>query len=200
MPDNIKPPDMAKKIPLILASQSPRRKQLLKALKIPFKVIPSYVDESSSEKRPALLVRELARRKAEAVARTQTSGIVLGADTIVVCGREILGKPKNPDDAYQMLYKLSGSTHRVMTGVALIHVETGRTLVDVAESKVFMTRLEVGQLIKLSHKHLDKAGAYAIQSKKDPIAEIVQGDYDNVVGLPTKLVKQLYERMCVLIA
>lgn len=194
---------------LILASGSPRRRKLLKKLKIPFKVIVSHVSEVSRETRPERLVRELALRKAQAVERrlrqasfepnvvrskrrlNQTS-FILGADTVVVLDGKILGKPKDARDAYRILYRLSGSRHRVYTGVALV---CGRTvLVDHAVSTVQMKKIGLDQLLILSRKHLDKAGAYAIQEKKDPIARIVRGSYDNVVGLPVDLVRKMIKR------
>jgi septum formation protein len=176
---------------LILASKSPRRRLLLKSLKIPFKVMPSGVAEHSSETRPHRLVQELALRKAESVAGQVKDALVLGADTLVVCGGKILGQPKDPQDAYKMLYRLSGTTHHVFTGVALIDAVTGKTDVTYEVSSVRMKKLPVERILQLAHKHLDKAGAYAIQSKQDPIAQVVKGTYDNVVGLPLDVVKRL---------
>ncbi len=176
---------------LILASQSPRRKILLKLLKIPFQVIPSRVAENSTETRPHKLVQELALRKAYAVAQKQKTGLVLGADTLVILGDQILGQPKDAADAYRMLYRLSGTTHRVFTGVALIDVEKGTQQVAYAMSKVHMKKLPIDVILRLARNNLDKAGSYAIQSKNDPIAKVVQGDYDNVVGLPLAVVKRL---------
>ncbi len=180
-------------IKLILASGSPRRRVLLKKLGIPFKVVVSHVSEESRETRPERLVRELALRKAKAVAVKVDSQVVLGADTVVVLRGKILGNPKDARDAYRMLYRLSGSRHRVYTGVALVH---GRTvLVDHAVSTVQMKKIDLDQLLVLSRKHMDKAGAYAIQEKKDPIAKIVRGSYDNVVGLPVVLVGRMLKKL-----
>jgi septum formation protein len=137
------------------------------------------------------LVRQLALRKAMAIAQKITDGIVLGADTVVVLRGKILGKPKNTRHAFQMLSDLSGSTHRVYTGVAVVHASTGKTLVGHAASEVQMKKIPMDNLRLLSRKHLDKAGSYAIQEKKDPIARVIKGSYDNVVGLPVKLVKRL---------
>jgi septum formation protein len=179
------------RVQLILASKSPRRRALLKTLGIPFRVMPSGASEVSSQKNPQRLVQELAVRKAKAVAAQLKEGLVLGADTLVFLGNQKLGQPKNAKDAYRMLYRLSGSTHRVITGVALWNVGEGTSRVTYEVSKVRMKKLPVDALLRLSHKHLDKAGSYAIQSKNDPIAEVVSGTYDNVVGLPLKAVKQL---------
>ena len=185
----------AKIAPLILASASPRRRALLKTLGIPFRTIPSRCDESSSEKRPEKRVRELALRKARAVARGRSSGVVLGADTLVVLGSQILGKPKDANDAYRMLYRLCGSTHRVLTGVALVNAATGQEVCGHAVSRVRMKKLDLDTLLHLSMRHLDKAGSYAIQEKKDPIATVIQGSYDNVVGLPLQVVKDLLKKI-----
>ena len=176
---------------LILASESPRRRSLLKTLGIPFRVIPSAVHEISHETNPMRLVQELALRKARAVASRLKEGLVLGADTVVVLGGKILGKPKDSDDAYRMLYRLSGSTHRVFTGVALVDAARRRSRVEGAVSVVRMKKLPIDMLLRLARKNLDKAGAYAIQSRHDPIARVVQGEYDNVVGLPLAVVGKL---------
>ncbi|OGR93103.1 MAG: septum formation protein Maf [Elusimicrobia bacterium RIFCSPLOWO2_01_FULL_59_12] len=176
---------------LILASKSPRRRVLLKALRFPFRVVPSGVSERSDEKRPHRLVQELARRKAEWVARGRKNSLVLGADTLVVLRGTILGQPKNPAHAYQMLYRLSGTTHQVFTGVALVDTVRGTSRAAYAVSSVRMKKLPIDLLLRLSRRHLDKAGSYAIQSKNDPIAKVVRGGYDNVVGLPVAVVRRL---------
>jgi len=179
------------KVTLILASKSPRRRALLKTLGIPFRVIPSGVSEVSKETRPHRLVQELAQRKAESVAKRLKQGLVLGADTLVILGDQILGQPKDADDAYRMLYRLSGTTHQVFTGVALIDSSNGVSRVGYAVSHVRMKKLPIDTLLRLSHKNLDKAGSYAIQSQNDPIAKVIKGDYDNVVGLPVALVRRM---------
>ena len=186
---------MDRKVRLILASASPRRRQLLKKIGIPFRVLASHIPESTSHKNPIRVVEDLALRKAKAVARKLDHGIVLGADTLVVLQGRILGKPCDARDAYRMLYRLSGSTHQVYTGVALVHVRTGKTLVSHAKSEVRMKKIPLDDLITISRKHLDKAGSYAIQEKRDPIARVVKGSYDNVVGLPVILVKRLLRRV-----
>src|SRR5258708_4165080 len=103
---------MAQKIRLILASASPRRRQLLKTLGVSFRVLASHIPETTTHKNPVRLVEDLALRKAKAVARLVKDGSVIGADTVVVLHRQILGKPRGARDAYQMLYKLSGTTHQ----------------------------------------------------------------------------------------
>jgi septum formation protein len=119
----------------------------------------------------------------------------LGADTVVVLDGRILGKPRHALDAYRMLYRLSGTTHRVLTGVALVDAPTGRALVRTAVSTVRMKKLPLERLLRLARRHLDKAGAYAIQERSDPIARVVQGSYDNVVGLPVRWVRRLMARL-----
>ncbi len=174
---------------LILASASPRRRQLLKQLKVPFRVIPSHVDEDSTEQNPRQRVEELALRKALAIACEHPGALVLGADTLVVLGRHILGKPLDSKDAYQMLYRLSGTTHQVVTGVALVCGAKQRVGSEV--SQIRMRKMALNEILRYSRKHLDKAGAYAIQEKKDPVAKVISGGYDNVVGLPVGLVAKM---------
>jgi septum formation protein len=157
-------------------------------------VIASHVSEESTIRNPKRLVQELALRKATAVAKrlkNSTDARVLGADTIVVLGREILGKPRDAGHAYEMLYRLAGSTHQVMTGVAVVDVRSGHAVTDYAVSQVRMKKIPVDTIMKLSRRHLDKAGSYAIQEKTDPIARVINGSYDNVVGLPVALVRRL---------
>jgi len=182
-------------VKLILASASPRRRALLRKLRIPFRVKPSHIPEKSRHVAPARLVRDLALQKAQAVARSIHEGVVLGADTVVVLKGKILGKPRDARDAYRMLYRLSGSTHAVYTGVAVVDAATKKSLVAHAKSVVRMKKIPLEQILKLSRRHLDKAGSYAIQEKKDPIAKVVKGSYDNVVGLPVTTVKALLRKL-----
>jgi len=205
-------PAQGRPLQLILASASPRRRQLLKILGIPFRVIPSRVPETSAHHHPVRLVEELALRKAQAVVRrlaerslakcrlakrrsAERRYVVLGADTIVVLHRRIIGKPKSARDACRMLGRLSGTTHQVYTGVALVDAASGRSLTGHARSDVRMKTIAPEDLAKLSRRHLDKAGSYAIQEKRDPIARVIKGSYDNVVGLPVGLVKRLLDRL-----
>lgn len=186
--------DSCPPLQFILASASPRRRQLLKKLGISIRVIPARVSEASRERDPRRIVMELALRKARAVARRMQEGLVLGADTVVVLRGQILGKPRDRQEAYRMLYRLSGSTHRVYTGVALVDAASARAQVAHAASTVRMKKIGLDELLRLSRKHLDKAGAYAIQEKKDPIARVVKGSYENVVGLPLGVVRRLLAR------
>ena len=182
--------------PLILASESPRRKLLLKQLKIQFKVIPSRLLEPP----PGLLdpiayTRKLALAKAQVVARQFPENWVLGADTVVVHQGKILGKPADFSDACRMLSRLQGTTHRVVTGVALVHAAAGKTKVTHAVSRVTMRPLTLKEISRLAAKHLDKAGSYAVQERKDPVVKKIIGSTTNVVGLPMERVKQLLKSL-----
>lgn len=179
--------------PLILASASPRRRAILRAAGVRFRVDPSGVHERSREKDPRRLVLELARRKAADVARRHPTRLVLGADTIVVCAGEIIGKPKDARDAERMLRLLVGRWQSVWTGVALA-LPGGRLLSAAALSRVKARVLPEATLRRLIGKHMDKAGAYAVQDRKDPLVEKVVGDRDNVTGLPMRVVRRLLAR------
>jgi len=185
---------MGTKLPaLILASASPRRRQLLQEIGLKFRVIPSHIKEPLYPGlAPSGLVKKLALLKAAAVARELKKGIVIGADTIVVRKGEILGKPRDRAHAKQILSKLGGSIHYVYTGVALIDAASGKTMVDYEKTRVKMKKLSPSEIEYHSGRHLDKAGAYAVQEEKDAFVEKIDGCYYNVVGLPlTKLKKML---------
>lgn len=159
-----------------------------------FRALGSGVDEKNIRAgSPRRLVVKLARLKALAVARRRhRDWPVLGADTIVVCAGKILGKPRNFSDAVGMLTLQSGRWQRVYTGVAL--VVGGRIFTDLAVSKVKARRLGAARLRRLAAKHMDKAGAYAVQDRADPFVSRIVGDYDNVVGLPMRSVRRLLAR------
>jgi len=181
---------------LILASASPRRRQLLRTWKIPFRLIPSRLHEPPPGRTPPVrYARRLALAKARAVVRQVTSGWVLGADTIVVKGRRILGKPRSVAEAERMLRTLSGSRHRVITAVALVDAATGRRRVAHATSVVTMRRLSDDERRRYARRHLDKAGAYAVQDRGDPVVTKIAGSYTNVVGLPKELVLPLVRKL-----
>lgn len=177
---------------LVLASSSPRRRAILRAAGIRFRVDPSNTDESSSEKDPRRLVVALARKKALEVASRHPDLPVLGADTVVVCSGTILGKPANLADAVRMITLQSGRWQRVYTGTAL--VVGPRVYTDLAVSRVKARKLDPERLRRLAGKHMDKAGAYAVQDRKDPLVERIVGDRDNVVGLPMRSVRRLLRR------
>jgi len=175
---------------LVLASGSPRRKELLAGLGLDFKIVPSTVDETSEIKDPVQLVRHLSYEKAKDVAeRIGTHGsFVIGADTIVVLGRKILGKPSSHDDAYEMLMQLSGRTHSVFTGVTLVEIypSTLKSESIYRESKVHFRRLHASEARYYadSDEPMDKAGAYALQGVAAAFIDHIEGCYSNIIGLP----------------
>ena len=190
---------------IILASQSPRRRELLAQIGVPFTVEVSDTDENVSGTEPAVIVQELARRKALAVASHHAGEAVyvIGADTIVVYEGEILGKPKDPADARRMLRELSGNAHQVYTGVCVVEVpgDEGACCEDSAQqggrrsvretafaerTDVFvapLTDAEIDAYIATGEP-FDKAGSYGIQGIFARHIEKIEGDYTNVVGLP----------------
>ncbi|MEK3848822.1 Maf family protein [Paenibacillus sp. FSL R7-0340] len=183
---------------IILASTSPRRKELLAFLRFPFEVVPSHADESTPESwTPQQIVETLAARKAEAVvntaAQSKEAGLVIGSDTIVVLDGSVLGKPADHADAVRMLTALQGRTHRVYTGVACIHTGTGEMLVRHRQTKVTMKPLSQEQIVAYVNtgEPSDKAGAYGIQGMGATLVESIQGCYFNVVGLPLSLLSDM---------
>ena len=169
---------------VILASQSPRRKSLMEVFPFPFTVRVSDADETmDAQADPAEQVALVSRRKAEAVA-CDWEDVVIAADTIVVCGGEILGKPKDAEDARRMLRLLSGKKHQVMTGLTVLH--RGQAEVSTEITDIYfrdLTEKEIQSYVD-SKESMDKAGAYAIQGGGALFAEKIVGDYFNVVGLP----------------
>ncbi len=172
-------------VQLILASASPRRAELLSAAGFEFRVEPAEVDERRLEGEPVeRYVVRLAVEKSLAGAARHPGAVVIGADTAVVVGGEILGKPENDDDAARMLARLSGTSHVVWTGVAL--TRDGRTASAAEQSSVRfgpLTPEEIGWYIATGEPR-DKAGAYAVQGLASRFIESVEGSYSNVVGLP----------------
>lgn len=179
----------------VLASASPRRKLLLKDKGLRFSVIPSHVSERApSGLSHASLVRYLALKKALEISRKNPSQVVLGADTLVFLNGRAIGKPRSPRHAAQILRRLSGRWQQVYTGVAVVWKGGQKHLTGVKLSWVKFNRLSVEEISKVAHRHLDKAGAYSVQSKKDKFVERIRGDYDNVVGLPVELSCRLLSR------
>jgi septum formation protein len=174
--------------PLILASQSPRRKILLKQIGLKFRVFPSHVAEVlSARQTPGDNAKRIAFEKASEVAARLRKGIVVGADTIVVLDHHVLGKPSSKEDARRMLKLLSGREHSVYTGFALIDVESKNHVTGVEETKVRFRSLEEKEIVDYvdSGSPMDKAGAYGIQDDFGAVfIEKVNGCYYNVVGFP----------------
>ncbi|MFN0118657.1 MAG: Maf family protein [Elusimicrobiota bacterium] len=186
---------ISSKIDFILASGSPRRKQLLRAAGFKFEIIPSQVSEKMPSKTPpGVLVRALAIKKAIAISKKYPQQLVLGADTIVYINGHVVGKPRNAVHAKRILEELSGHWQKVYTGVAFSSHGGKKIISKVGISRVKIRKLSEMDIRRASTQHLDKAGAYAVQQKKDPFVEKIVGDYDNVVGLPVKIVKRLLSR------
>lgn len=178
---------------LILASASPRRKELLTQAGLEFECIPSTIEEIITKKNPKAVVRELAYTKALDVAGSfNDDATIIGADTVVVFKGEIMGKPKDTDDAVRMLKKLQGKKQYVYTGVAILKKNKNKIKKKVFVSKtvVYMkpiSNLWISEYVK-SGEPMDKAGAYAIQGKADVQIKKIKGSYNNVVGLPIEKV------------
>jgi len=173
---------------LILASQSPRRRELLGCAGIPFAVRTASVDETrAGEEDPGAHVCRLAREKAQSVA-CALDEIVLGADTVVVIDGEVLGKPSDREHAARMLRQLSGRAHEVLTGICLR--TSNRLIVDRESTRVRFVRLPEEEIAAYvaSGEPMDKAGAYAIQGMASRFIDRIEGCYSNVVGLPVALV------------
>jgi septum formation protein len=177
--------------PLILASASPRRAELLRQLKLEFKIIPSGMAEVFDEQlSPHELCQLNAHHKARAVAKKIPDALVLGADTLVFLEREIFGKPRDLADARRVLSQLQGRAHQVVTGVSLIHLRAHRERLFAASTDVTFLPLTAEQINDYFSKMnpLDKAGAYAIQEHGEMIVSEISGSYSNVVGLPVEMV------------
>lgn len=172
---------------LILASQSPRRAQLLKQVGFEFEVIPSHIDESQiQENDPASTVKALSLAKAQSVAENISDGIIIGSDTIVVLDENILGKPETEDEAKRMLRRLAGQTHRVFTGFTIYEKPSERYFSNYEMTKVHFRELsdwEIDRYVSTKNP-MDKAGAYGIQDQSAVFADRIEGCFYNVVGFP----------------
>jgi septum formation protein len=173
---------------VVLASSSPRRQQLLLQMGADFVVAVPDIDETLLPgEEPAAHVERLALEKARAVAHGRGAGVILGSDTIVVLDGRVLGKPADPDEARAMLAMLSGHTHTVFTGFALIDIASGRTIVEHVRTQVTFRRLDDAEIAHYvaGGAPRDKAGAYGIQDDFGAVfIERIEGDYYTVVGLP----------------
>ena len=176
---------------VILASQSPRRKELMGLFHIPFTIrVPDADETMDPALSPADAVALVSRRKAEAVAR-DPDDLVIAADTIVVCCGQILGKPRDEDDAFDMLRLLSGRDHQVMTGMTVLRGDVCKTVTEITDIHFRpLTDREINAYIA-TKEPMDKAGSYGIQGGAALFAERLEGDYYNVMGLPVCRLGQL---------
>jgi 23S rRNA (uracil1939-C5)-methyltransferase len=182
---------------IILASRSSRRKELLGRIVAEFRVVPSDVDESAIvEQDPLRFAVAAAEAKARDVGEKHAAALVIAADTVVSLGSEILGKPRDAGEARQMLEKLSGSRHRVITAVALFKKDEDKLATGYEITRVVFRTLTPAQIddYLATGDFMDKAGSYAVQEVGDAFVEKLSGDYDNVVGFPLKCVRRMLER------
>ncbi|MEI7807702.1 MAG: Maf family protein [Verrucomicrobiota bacterium] len=179
--------------PIILASASPRRVELLKLLSVKFRVLPATIEEVAHEHLSPLEVCQLnAHRKARAVAKKIPDALVIGADTLVFMDNEILGKPLHLAEAHRMIARLQGRTHQVVTGVCLMHLRAHRESIFAVSTDVLFHPLNARQIRDYLHRihPLDKAGAYAIQEGGEMIISEISGSFSNVVGLPVEKLRE----------
>lgn len=180
---------------LVLASQSPRRIELLNLLGLSFTVVPSMIDEPVEFEQPQLVVESLATKKAQAVAallsqeNNRQKTLIIGADTVVALGKDILNKPASREEAYQMLVRLSGRCHKVYTGVAIFDPQKDKADVAHEVTDVYFRSLDSAEIraYARTEEPLDKAGAYALQGTASAFVERIDGCFSNVIGLPVPL-------------
>lgn len=182
---------------IVLASASPRREDLLRETGLNCRVIVSHAEEATHE---YLTPRELAQlnayRKARVVAKRYPDSLVLGGDTIVCLGMRVFGKPSTQEEAIQMLTRLQGKTHQVITGICLLQLRRHRQRLLAESTDVTFRPLDETQILRYLNliDPLDKAGAYAIQQSGELIVECIEGSLNNVIGLPTELLMSELER------
>ena len=187
---------ISKTYPLVLASSSPRRRRLLEQIGLPFRVVASHIAEDQALSNPSTTAQNLAERKAEAVHRQLPPHWVLGADTVVVLGKAVLGKPRDAEDAQAMLLRLSGKSHRVITGFCILDPSGQRAHGESVVTRVAVKRLSEREIRAYiaTGEPLGKAGGYAIQGQGAFMIKGISGSYTNVVGLPVcALIKALLE-------
>src|SRR3989344_5942048 len=182
---------------IVLASSSPRRKEILEKTGLSFIVDPSNFEENlDQDLEPKELVKELSLGKAKDVTKRHKNAIVIAADSVVLLNGKVLGKPHTKEKAESMLSELSGSIHSAITGFTIIDTDTGKTVSEAVETKIYfkkLTKEEIENYVETGEP-LDKAGAYAIQGKGGMFVEKIEGDYYNIVGLPlANLVEKLKE-------
>ena len=181
---------------IILASASPRRKELMELITKDFKIIPADVDETLPDDiYPEEAAEYLAEKKCRAVAEAHRDTAVIGCDTVVIIGKEILGKPRDINDACQMLEKLSGNVHMVITGVCIYFRGEYRHFSEISQVEFYpLSREEIREYAETGEP-MDKAGAYGIQGGGGLLAKAIHGDYNNIVGLPAARLKRVLEEI-----
>lgn len=191
-----------KKRTVVLASASPRRRELLMQVGILPEVVPSKVEEIVTKTKPQEVVMELSVQKAQDVAAmyendTREDVVIIGSDTVVAADGEILGKPKDEEDAVRMISMLQGGTHQVYTGVTMIFIKTGErvTFAEKTDVHVYpMTKEQIHEYVK-TKEPMDKAGGYGIQGYFAAYIKGISGDYNSVVGLPVgRVCQELFAR------
>lgn len=184
---------------LILASKSPRRKELLSLITTDFEIIPAQGEENADPAlSPDMFVQELAKQKALEIAASHPDDIVIGSDTVVAVNGEILGKPKDSGDAYRMLSLLSGTSHSVFTGAAVVKNGEIHSFTEETKVKFFpLSEKEIKDYIATGEP-FDKAGAYGIQDIGALLVEGIDGDYYNVMGLPVGRLYRLMKKLDIL--
>ncbi|MCD7879721.1 MAG: Maf family protein [Candidatus Gastranaerophilales bacterium] len=179
----------------ILASSSPRRKQILTDMGILFNIqLPDYDEDIINKTFSYELIKNTAQKKGESVIKKVNSGsIVISADTVVVNDNKILGKPKDFDEACAMLKQLSGKTHKVVTAVCIIDSRTNKQYTQAETSEVTFNKISENEIKRYitEYKPFDKAGSYGIQELPENFIKNVQGEYDNIVGLPSKMLSKM---------
>lgn len=182
---------------IILASSSPRRRELLSKYNLRFEVLTSDIDEKIyKDDEPVQIAMSLALEKVLEISKKIEKGIIIGADTIVVLDNKILGKPKDKLDAYNTLKGLSGKKHKVITGLSIIDVENNIKVVDYEESLVHFYNLTDETIYKYieTEEPFGKAGSYGIQGYGGLLVKSIEGSYDNIVGLPTAKLNKILNK------
>ena len=183
---------------IILASKSPRRKELLELLKLPFEIIVSDIDETIDYTNDLVKeIEKLSFRKADAVYQSNRDALIIGSDTIVKIDNKALGKPSSIEEAKEMLRELSDRTHEVVTGVTIINEGKAETFSSVSKVSFYpLTEKEIEDYV-MSNEPMDKAGSYAIQGIFGKYIDHYDGDYDNVVGLPYNKLKETLNELSI---
>lgn len=178
---------------IILASGSPRRKELLQILGLKFSVVESnYKEDLKQNLKPRALAIFLSQAKAKVAAIQYQNAIIIAADTLISFQNKILGKPQSPEDAFKMLWQMRGKAHAVISGFTILDAKSGKMDSHAVETKIFFRKFSAQEIKNYIHtgETLDKAGAYSIQGLGQLLIAKIEGDYTNVVGLPLAALAQ----------